>query len=117
MNKFAASVGIVALSATALHAASPALTSADGNKPWSVSATLRGFYDDNVNTLPTKQSSFGFEVSPNIRGVWSPDPTLVISGSYLFSAKYYGHQPIGNSDKSAFTHSFNAALQTAFSER
>lgn len=110
-------MGLVALSATAIQAVPPAFTSADGTKPWTVSATLRGFYDDNINTVQTKQSSFGFEVSPHIGGTWSPDPTLVLTGSYLFSAKYYDHKPFGNTDKWDYTHTFNAELQKAFSER
>jgi len=38
-------------------------------KLWSVSGTLRGFYDDNYNTQPSgtfKRSSFGFEFSPYV---------------------------------------------------
>ena len=67
MKKIVASVGLVALGASGLYSAPiPGLTE-EGGKNWSVSATLRGFYDDNLNTVhsgPAKQDTFGIEISP-----------------------------------------------------
>ena len=52
MKKIVASVGLVALGASALQTASAqALVGPDASKPWSVSATIRGFYDDNPGTV------------------------------------------------------------------
>lgn len=52
MKRIVASVSLVAVGATALQAdLLPGLTTESG-KPWTVSATLRGFYDDNINTIP-----------------------------------------------------------------
>jgi hypothetical protein len=116
MNKFAASVGLIALSASVVQADTIAGLDA-ASKPWSVSATLRGFYDDNVDTTSSKRSSFGIEVSPSIGINWSPDPTTHLVFGYLYSAKYYDRKPLGNSDNWDQTHTLNLALDHAFSER
>src|SRR5262249_45623385 len=55
MKKIVASVGLVALGASGVQTAFAQDFSADNSKPWSISATLRGFYDDNVNTWPNNQ--------------------------------------------------------------
>jgi putative beta-barrel porin BBP2 len=117
MNKFAASVGLIALGVSAVQADTiPGMDAA--TKPWSVSATLRGFYDDNVGTTSgPKRDSFGIEVSPTIGVNWSPDPTTHLVFGYLYSAKYYDRKPPGNSDNWDQTHTLNLALDHAFSER
>jgi hypothetical protein len=117
MKKLAASIGLVALSATTLHA--DTLAALDNpSKPWSVSATLRGFYDDNINTANTgKNDSFGFEISPSLGINWAPDPTTRVIFGYVYSMKWYDRKPAGNSDHVDMTHTLNAALEHAFSER
>ena len=52
MKKVIASVGLVALGTSGLQAALDLGDTTDSRKPWSVSATLRGFYDDNPNCYP-----------------------------------------------------------------
>ena len=64
MKKFFVSMGLAAAGAASIHAAY-APDSSDNSKIWSLSATLRGFYDDNYNTTPHKQGSYGFEASPS----------------------------------------------------
>ena len=76
MNKFIASAGLVVLGAAGVQGQSfydpaPQLTSKERAKPWSVSAVLRGFYDDNVLATPKdaiqdEADSFGIEVGPNV---------------------------------------------------
>lgn len=119
MKKIAASVGLVALGASTLHAAYMP-SAPTGGKPWGVSATLRGFYDDNPNTVSdnaSKNGSFGFEISPSATYALTLD-TTTFSAGYTFSGKYYEKQlagpDTGHWDK---THLFNAALDHAFSER
>ena len=52
MKKFLTSAGFIALGVSGLQAAyAPDLTPMEASKPWSVSAALRGFYDDNYTTL------------------------------------------------------------------
>lgn len=119
MKKIVASVGLVALGASGLHSAPiPGLTE-EGGKNWSVSATLRGFYDDNLNTVhsgPAKQDTFGIEISPSIAvGFQWPQTTLNLG--YVYSFKYYDHKPLDSDTKYDQSHIFNATLDHAFSER
>jgi hypothetical protein len=70
MNKIVTSVGMLALGVSALHAAeSSTLTPLQKTKPWSIQATLNGFYDDNVNGSPkgSELDSTGVEIIPAIR--------------------------------------------------
>lgn len=127
MKKIVASVGLVALGASSIETASAQVLSApDSSKPWSVSATLRGFYDDNTATIPSsvpdsalggaKRDSFGWEVSPSAALKWSVDQTTLNLG-FLYSFKYYDDKPIGNSTHSEQTFTFNAGLEHSFTER
>lgn len=60
-------MGLAAAGTAGLQAAyAPDLGPLSANKIWNVSATLRGFYDDNYVTANTPRSSYGFEVSPQI---------------------------------------------------
>lgn len=124
MKRIVASVSLVAVGATGLQAALlPALTTESG-KPWTTSATLRGFYDDNFNTLPndaavpagTTRTSFGFELSPSIEFNFPMEQTTLSFG-YVYSLKYYENKPYGSSGHDDNTHDFHAALTHAFSER
>jgi len=123
MNKNLVLAGGLTLVASALHAAyAPGLSSLEQQKPWSVSASVRGFYDDNYTTSPKQvvvagklvdgaQSSFGCEVTPQL-AINLPYEQTFISASYVYSLKYY--------DDNSFTdqsHQFNAHLGHAFSER
>ena len=101
----------------------PGLTTESG-KPWTVAATLRGFYDDNINTIPNNtalppgfhRASTGFEVSPSIQFSFPMEQTSLSFG-YVYSLKYYENKPAGNVENYDQTHQFNAALTHAFSER
>jgi hypothetical protein len=118
MKKIVASVGLFAVGASAVHAASPALTT-EPAKPWSVQATLRGFYDDNVGTAPKgspRVEAFGYEVRPGFNLYWNLEQTTLSLG-YLYSFRYYDKTPPGNTDKFDQSHTFNALLDHAFSDR
>lgn len=119
MNKLIASVGIIALSGSVLHALETgALNAQQSKKSWSVSASLRGFYDDNFNSQPsaTKQSSTGFDVSPSVSfGVAGEQTSLSVG--YDLTARYYEKVVNGRSDRSDFTHNFNMTGTHAFDER
>lgn len=125
MKKIVASVGLVAIGASGIQSASgQALMAADASKPWSVSATLRGFYDDNVATIPnhatvpegSHRDSFGFEVSPAAALAWSMDQTTITLGA-LYSFKHYDHIPFGSTSHNDNTFTFNAGLTHAFNEQ
>jgi hypothetical protein len=122
MKKIVTSAGIIALGAASLHAAyAPGLSPLERQKPWSVALSVRGFYDDNYNTAPSKRppggipedSSFGIEASPSAALNLSLDQTY-IGLSYVYSMKYYEGRPDEEIDHS---HQFNAKLDHTFSPR
>ncbi|MEO7300600.1 MAG: outer membrane beta-barrel protein [Verrucomicrobiota bacterium] len=116
MNKLFTSAGMIALGVSTVNAATgPSLTAIERSKPWTVSAALRGFYDDNYTTSPNrfKRSSFGFEVSPSASLNLALDPTF-IGASYEYSLRYYEDRKRNNFDQ---THKFDLRLDHAFSER
>jgi len=119
MKKIVASVGLFAVGASGIQAASIMAPTVEGAKPWSVGVTLRGFYDDNINTAPngpSKVDSFGFDVSPSLSLNWSAEQTTA-SLNYVYAFRYYDNKPNGNADHYDQTHTFNALLNHNFSER
>jgi len=115
MKKFITSAGLAALGLSTLQAAHiPA--GVDGSKPWSISAALRGFYDDNYNTAPdgpAKLEAFGYEVTPSFSLNLPLDQTF-IGLSYVYSLRWFEERPGRNYDQS---HQVNLRLDHAFSER
>jgi hypothetical protein len=100
MNKVIASAGLLALGAVGVQNVQAQWT-AGSDKSWSVSATLRGFYDDNYNTAPSgtnRVGSYGFEVRPSVK--WNVDlgPTT-IDLSYVYAMKYYDARPNNKYDQ------------------
>jgi hypothetical protein len=125
MKKIVASVGLVAIGASGIQTASAqAIGAPDASKFWSVSATLRGFYDDNTATLPNNftvpegqhRDSFGFEVSPAAALNWSVDQTTITLGA-MYSFMYYENKPLNSTGHDDNTFTFNAGLSHAFNEQ
>ena len=125
MKKIVVSVGLVAIGASGIQTASAqSLAGPDASKPWSVSATLRGFYDDNTATIPNNvtlspgmhRDSLGFEVSPGAALNWSVDQTTVTLGA-LYSFLHYDNVPLGQTGHNDNTFTFNGAVTHAFNEQ
>jgi len=119
MKKIVASIGLAAVGTSIVEAASS--ESGVGTSPLypvTISATVRGFYDDNVTTSKPKFDSFGFELSPSI-GIanWKPSELTTLSVGYLYSAKYYFNKPPDNATHWDQTHTFNLDLTHLFTER
>src|SRR5215831_8347616 len=117
MKKIVASVGLVAIGASGIQSASAQALTADASKPWSVSATLRGFYDDNPGTVPNNvdvpnRDSFGIEVSPSAALSWSVDQTTITLG-VLYSWRHYYTIPPNATGHNDNTFTFNAGLTHA----
>ena len=119
MKKFFASVGLVAAGTASLYAAyTPDLTPMQASKFWTVSTTLRGFYDDNYSTSTDghKQGSVGFEVNPEIK-MDVPLQQTEIGLKYDYGLYYYqkrqddGQNPIDQS------HQLDLYVDHAFTER
>lgn len=106
----------------------PGLSPEELAKPWSLAATIRGFYDDNYLTLPNvqpdgvrKRSSYGVEFSPMISWNYAPEQTT-IGVNYVYDVRYFDDRNnpetfshiLNASDQS---HLFNANISHTFSER
>lgn len=117
MNKLTTTAGLVVLSAASLQGQLFAQNAGvpGANKPWSVSATLRGFYDDNYNTAPDviKRDSFGFEVSPSA-GLNIIREQTSIGLSYVYSMRWYEDRSNNSADH---MHQANGKISHAFTER
>jgi hypothetical protein len=117
MNKIKMTAGLLAFSAVGVHAAvyAPEAGSPQATKPWSISATLRGFYDDNYSTSPRaiERDSFGFEVSPSASLNLIRDQTA-IGLSYVYSMRWYEDRENNSADHA---HQVNAKLSHAFTPR
>ena len=119
MKTFATSVSLVALGTSVLSAVDTSvLNSQQSSKPWSVSASLRGFYDSNINSSPSglAQESAGFEISPTLNYGLVGEQTSVNFG-YLLSAKWYDNPYSTWSDPWELTQTMEAALSHTFSPR
>src|SRR5262249_42125804 len=109
--------GLVALGATGLQAAyAPGLTRMETTKPWSVSASLRGFYDDNYSAAPKTlaRSSVGFEIRPSAGLNLFPTEQSYLGLQYTYSMKYYDNRANNRADHS---HDVEIKASHAFSER
>lgn len=98
-----------------MHAAPDAgLSKVQTSKPWSLSASLRGFYDDNITTVPSAiaQESFGVEVAPAIGVNLLRDQTYLGLG-YEYRMRWYEDRDPDSTDHS---HRFNLDLTHDFSE-
>jgi hypothetical protein len=115
MKKIVASVGLVAL-ASSIGAVRGELPAPSPEKPWNVSAALRGFYDDNINTTTTKESSTGFQINPAVGVHWGNGQTMVQAG-YVYTYRYYGTKPANNTQYYDQDHEFDALFNHAFNER
>jgi hypothetical protein len=116
MKKIVASVGLVALASSINSALSQDMSSAPPPKPWNVSATLRGFYDDNINTLPQKTNSFGFQISPGVTYGIQNDQTIFNLG-YVYTFRYYQNRPLYNANNYDQDNAFNGEFDHVFTER
>ncbi|HWF19282.1 MAG TPA: outer membrane beta-barrel protein [Verrucomicrobiae bacterium] len=116
MKKVIASAGVLALGAIGVQSVRADMDLST-ERPWSLSGTLRGFYDDNYNTQPNSSSahlgSFGFEVRPQVSVAYSSGPTT-LNASYTYSERYYVSRPGNKSDQS---HDFEFTLLHSFNER
>ena len=115
MKKFIVSVGLVAAGAASVQ-----MAHADGggvdSKVWAVSASLRGFYDDNYATTSKKVGSYGFEVTPDL-SVSAPLGQTEIGLRYIYGLYYYQKREQLNEKAYDQTHQVDLWLDHAFNER
>ena len=128
MRKFFASLGAVALGASAVHAqtdgaavlAGASAQNIDASKPWSVSCALRGFYDDNYLTAPKghERGTFGISIIPSaIYSAQMDQTSISLRGTYGAAWNEDAtRQNSGNNPWEQYVQ-FDAFLNHAFSER
>jgi hypothetical protein len=115
MKKIIASAGLVAVSTAGLQAAAPGLSPMETAKPWSISATLRGFYDDNYTAIhkSAEDDSFGIELRPAV-GLNFPFEQSFVGLSYVYSLRWYESRDGDSDDQS---HEVTLKADHRFSER
>ncbi len=114
MKKLIASASLISIGVAGMQAAyAPGLSSAEASKPWSIGASLRGFYDDNYTTSPSalSRSTWGTEIEPSF-GLNLPLDQTYIGLSYTYGAKYYE-----DSSKWDQSHQARFNLSHAFTQR
>jgi len=121
MKRIATTAGLLALGAASLQAIyAPELTRIETGKPWTVAASLRGFYDDNwayaPNSVPGDKDSWGFEARPSI-GVNIPMEQSFFGLSYLNSSRYYEARTSSDMDPWDFSHQVDMRFDHQFSPR
>ncbi|MBL9167845.1 MAG: hypothetical protein JNN07_08910 [Verrucomicrobiales bacterium] len=119
MKKIITSAGLVALSATGMQGAyAPGLNKMESSKLMTYSASLRGFYDDNVTTATgsstaPKIDSFGFDFRPSASLNLTSLQQTYIGATYTYGMRYYADR-----DPSAdHSHEFDLKTEHAFNER
>ncbi|PYK99094.1 MAG: hypothetical protein DME19_09985, partial [Verrucomicrobia bacterium] len=116
MKKIIASASLAALGATGLQAAyAPGLSPMEKSKPWTISALVRGFYDDNPTDSPRtqKQDTWGLELSPSLAVNLALDQTL-IGFNYVYDLRFYEARPKNDADH---MHQFTLKVDHAINER
>ncbi len=117
MKKFIISLGLAAAGTASLEAAyAPGLNSMEASKFWSVSGTLRGFYDDNYNTSLKKEGSAGFELSPSV-SFNVPLQQTELGLRYTYGLYYYQERRNQGNDPYDQSHQVDLWVDHAFSER
>ena len=108
MNKRIITLGVAAIGVAGLQAA-------DAGKVWEVTASLRGFYDDNYTTSPEElaEESWGIEVSPGINLTVGEGTDTEFSAGYAFGMRYYEDRESDNED---YGHELGISLNKAFSD-
>ena len=88
---------------------------ADAGKVWEVTASLRGFYDDNYTTSPEAlaEESWGIEVSPGINLTIGEGTDLEFNAGYAFGMRYYEDRESDNED---YGHELGISLDKKFSD-
>src|SRR6266545_3126605 len=102
MKKIIASASLAVLGAASLHGAyAPGLSPQEKSKAWTISGTLRGFYDDNptASVKADRQQSWGLELSPTLAVNLALDQTL-IGFHYTYGLRYYEARRRNNADHS-----------------
>lgn len=117
MKKLFVSAGLAAIGAASLHADeyAPDVTAMDASRIWSVTGSLRGFYDSNYTTAPTPAYSWGFEFSPGFSLI-VPLQQTELGLRYTYGLYWYQARERQGANPIDQTHNLNLWIDHAFSE-
>ncbi len=118
MKKFFVSVGLIAAGTASLQAAYAPVWDSTAASMWSVSGTLRGFYDDNYTTSASsaKKGSFGLELTPQIN-LNVPLQQTELGLRYAYGAFYYQERDSLGQNPWDQSHQLDLWVDHAFTER
>ena len=116
MKKLFISVGLAAAGTAGLQAAYAPDQGPDASRMWSLSGSLRGFYDNNYTTASSPDGSGGFEVSPAL-SINVPLQQTEFGMRFVYGLYYY--QARANESQDTLDQTFRADLwmDHAFTER
>ena len=112
MKNLFVSAGLVAIGAASVQSALADATP----KVWNVSASLRGFYDDNYASSSSKKGSFGIELSPSVSGNISLQQTD-FGARYTYGLYWYQERQILGQNPFDQSHQLDLWLDHAFDVR
>jgi hypothetical protein len=120
MKNVLRAAGALSLGAAPMALTHTAVAAEGGDKPWTASASLRGFYDDNIFTANSKAlggaakiDSFGFDISPSVTYGRTMDTTSFDLG-YTYLARWFENRPGSSWDQN---HNASVELNHTFSTR
>lgn len=117
MKNLLSAAGALSLGAASLAVVTNVSAAEGGDKPWTASAALRGFYDDNILTAPSgsaaKIDSWGFELSPSL-GYGRTLENTSFSFGYTYLARWFEDRPGSKLDQN---HIANVKLTQIFNPR
>ena len=117
MKKIFFTVGLAAAGAAGVPALMAQSVGAGATpKMWNVSASLRGFYDDNYLVAHNKVGSFGFEATPSVSANVDLQQTD-IGVRYTFGMYYYQQREDTGQSAFDYTHQGDFWLDHSFTER
>ena len=116
MKKLFLSVGLVAAGTAGLQAAYAPDQGPDATRMWSLSGSLRGFYDNNYTTGSSASGSGGFEVSPQV-SINVPMQQTEFGMRFIYGLYYYQARENQNQNPIDQTFRTDLWLDHAFTER
>ena len=118
MKKTLFCAGLTLVGAAGLQSAFAAEVDTVSPRAWNVSASLRGFYDDNYNISGTTKGSFGTELTPQV-SINLPMQQTDLGMRYKYSLNYFQDRDslLGFDKSYDQTHQVDVWLDHAFNTR
>lgn len=116
MKKFVVSTSLAAISAASIQTGLSQNLELVLPKAWSISGTLRGFYDDNYNIAEANKGSWGGEIAPSV-SYNLPLRQTDMGIRYNYALYYYNDRDNAGLDPFDHSHQVEVWLEHAFNTR